>query len=185
MELNKINENFFNKDAEEVAKALLGRVLVRKFSDKGNERVLKAKIVETEAYYDEKDPASRARQNGDLRKTMLNEPGTILVYGVHNNWLINFVTNSKGKAQAVLLRALEPLNFQENTRGPGLLTKAMFIDKKFHNQNILNSKELWIESGLNYKDGLEIIEKFRIGIKKDLPKKLRFYIKNNEYVSKK
>ena len=61
---------------------------------------MKAKIVETEAYYDEKDPASRACQNGDLRETMLMEAGTILVYGVHNSWLINFVTGKKGEAAA-------------------------------------------------------------------------------------
>ena len=108
-----MDRNFFVRDAEIVARELLGKVLVRKFDD----QILKARIVETEAYYDEKDPASRACQNGDLRETMLMKAGTLLVYGVHNNWLINFVTGEKGKAEAVLLRAVEPLNFKSPMKG--------------------------------------------------------------------
>ena len=173
-----LNKNFFLRDAEIVARELLGKILVRKI----NNKILKAKIVETEAYYDERDPASRARQNGDLRETMLDKEGTILVYGIHNNWLINFVTNEKGKAQAVLLRALEPLNFKGKTNGPGLLTKALKINKKFHKKNICENEELWIEDN---KEDFEIEEAFRIGVKIDLPEKLRFYIKGNKFISRK
>mgnify|MGYP001584083746 FL=1 len=121
-------------------------------------------------------------QKGDLRETMLMEAGTILVYGVHNNWLINFVTNDEGKAEAVLLRALEPLNFQGNVKGPGLLTKALKINKIFHKKNICDNKDIWLE---NNDEKFEIVESFRIGVKKDLPKKLRFYIKGNNWVSRK
>lgn len=174
----KINEDFFSDNADDVAKKLLGKILVRKINGKN----LKAMIVETEAYFDEKDPASRAVQNGDLRKTMEMKPGTILVYGVHNNWLINFVTNLEKKAEAVLIRALEPINFRGNTKGPGLLTKSLRIDKKFHKGNVGASKEIWLEENPKSYD----FEKgFRIGIKKDLPKKMRFFIKNNPYVSRK
>ncbi|MCX6711495.1 MAG: DNA-3-methyladenine glycosylase [Candidatus Woesearchaeota archaeon] len=174
----KLNKTFFLRDAEQVARDLLGKILVRKI----NNKILKAKIVETEAYYDENDPASRARQNGDLRETMKDKEGTILVYGVHNNWLINFVTNKKGKAEAVLLRALEPLNFKGKTNGPGLLTKALKIDKNLHKKNIYDNKELWIEDN---KEDFEIENTFRIGVKRDLPKKLRFYIKGNKFISRK
>ena len=225
----KLNKEFFSRDAEIVARELLGKILVRKIKD-ANNKILKAKIIETEAYYGSEDPASRACQNGDLRETMLSEAGTILVYGVHNNWLINFVTNEKGRAEAVLLRALEPLNFSERCNGPGLLTKAMKIDKSFHNKNIIDNNELWLEENENDKDeknnkktvnnkiqykeknkkykkplikhienksntefkensnfkskNIEIVEAFRIGVKKDLPQKLRFYIKDNKYVSR-
>jgi len=174
----KLDKTFFLRDAEIVAKELLGKILVRKI----NNKILKAKIVETEAYYDENDPASRARQNGDLRETMKDEEGTILVYGVHNNWLINFVTNKKGKAEAVLLRALEPLNFNKYTRGPGLLTKALKINKGFHKKNICENKDIWLEGN---KKTFEIENTFRIGVKKDLPEKLRFYIKGNTFISRK
>jgi len=175
---------FFLKDAEIVARNLLGCVLVRKID--GNDRKeLKARIVETEAYYDENDPASRARQNGDLRETMKMDAGTILVYGVHNNWMLNFVNNKEGIAQAVLIRALEPLNFNLRCAGPGLLTKAMQVDKRFHKQSILNNKELGLELDKEGKKNgnFEIDKSFRIGVKRDLPKKLRFYLRDSQWIS--
>jgi DNA-3-methyladenine glycosylase len=175
-----MKQDFFCRDASIVAKEILGKILVRKIGPK----ILKAKIVETEAYFDEKDPASRAVQKGDLRETMLMEPGTILVYGVHNNWLLNIVTNIKGKAEAILIRALEPINFNTKTSGPGLLTKALKIDKSLHKENIFSSKKIWLEESKN-QENFEIVEGFRIGVKKDLPIKLRYYIKNNKFVSKK
>lgn len=173
-----MDKQFFNRNAEIVARELLGKVIVRRVGDE--ER--KARIVETEAYFDENDPASRACQNGDLKETMMMEAGTILVYGVHNNWLVNFVTDEKGVASAVLIRAAEPLNFYDNCRGPGLLTKALGITKNFHKHNLLNNNEIWLEDN---KDEFDIIEGFRIGVKKDLNKPLRFYIKDNRHVSKK
>lgn len=173
-----MNEDFFVQDAESVARILLGCVLVRRIGGKDK----RARIVETEAYYDEKDPASRACQNGDLRKTMMMEAGTMLVYGVHNNWLLNFVNNQESLAEAVLIRALEPLNFKGKCNGPGLLTKAMSIDKKFHKQNIFNNKLIWLEK--KEKD-FQTGESFRVGVRKDLKKKLRFYIKDNKSVSRK
>lgn len=175
----KVLKEFFDRDAEIVAKELLGKIIVRKIEDK----ILKAKIVETEAYYDENDPASRACKNGDLRETMLMDAGAILVYGVHNCWLINFVTNKKGNAQAVLLRSLEPINFNERSNGPGLLTRSLNIGKEFHKVNIYNNKEIWLEYPKE-EEKIEIGEAYRIGVNKDLPKKLRFYIKNNRFVSK-
>jgi len=175
----KMNNNFFSRDAEQVARELLGKILVRNV----NGKELKARIVETEAYYDEKDPASRACKNGDLRETMKMDAGTILVYGVHNNWLINFVTGKEGKAEAVLLRAVEPLNFSVKCNGPGLLTKALQINKELHKQSILDNDELFII--YEDKETFEIVESNRIGVKKDLKKKLRFYIKGNKHVSRK
>ncbi|MEK6820089.1 MAG: DNA-3-methyladenine glycosylase [Nanoarchaeota archaeon] len=174
----KLGKDFFSRDAEVVARDLLGKILSRKQGKK----ILKARVVETEAYFDEKDPASRACKNGNLRETMKMQGGTILVYGVHNNWLINFVTGEKGKAEAVLIRALEPLNFNARASGPGLLCKALGIDKNFHGKSILNNKELWIEYN---KEKFNIVERKRIGIKKDLSKELRFYIDKNKFISKK
>jgi DNA-3-methyladenine glycosylase len=174
-----MDENFFNREADVVARDLLGRVIVRNIEGKE----LRAKIVETEAYFDENDPASRACQNGDLRETMMMGPGTILVYGVHNNWLINFVTGNIGKASAVLIRAIEPLNFEGKGNGPGLLTKSLEIDKIYHKKNVLDNGKIKIES---YGDNLfEISKSFRIGVTKDLETPMRFYIKDNKFVSRK
>lgn len=174
-----IEKNFFMRSPDIVARELLGKVLVRKIGDEE----MRARIVETEAYFDENDPASRARQNGDLRETMLMNAGTILVYGVHNSWLINFVTGSEGKAEAVLIRAIEPLNFEEKCNGPGLLTKSFQINKSFHKQNLFDNEELFLEEG--DEKGIEIIESFRIGVSEDLDKPMRFFIKENEFVSRK
>ena len=174
-----MDKEFFTRDAEIVAKELLGKILIRQVG--GGKR--NARIVETEAYFDDSDPASRACQKGDLQDTMKMDAGTILIYGIHNNWLMNFVTGSEGKASAVLIRALEPLNFEGKCSGPGLLTKALQIDKSFHKQNIFDNEELTILNN-NKINNFEIVEAFRIGVRKDLPKKLRFYIKDNEYVSR-
>jgi DNA-3-methyladenine glycosylase len=176
--LDKMESKDFS-DAEQTARKLLGKVLARKVGGK----ILKAKIVETEAYYGKTDPASRACKNGDLKETMEMEAGTILVYGVHNNWLINFVTGEKGNAEAVLLRALEPMNFEGNLNGPGLLTKSLEIKKEFHKKNIFDCGDMWIEEGeeVNKKN---IVESKRIGVSKDLDKNLRFYIKDNKFVSR-
>ena len=170
----EIGQNFFMRDAQEVARDLLGKEIVRKEKEE-----YRARIVETEAYFDEKDPASRARQNGKLREIMKGRPGTILVYGVHNNWLLNIVTGEKDKAEAVLIRAIEPLNFKARTKGPGLLTEALKIDKSFNAEKI--GENIKFEQG---KDNFKIESGKRIGVSEDLDKDLRFWIKNNEFVSR-
>ncbi|PIO08585.1 hypothetical protein COU59_01230 [Candidatus Pacearchaeota archaeon CG10_big_fil_rev_8_21_14_0_10_34_12] len=171
----KLGKEFFAHSAEKVAKELLGKVL--------NTNGKRARIVETEAYYGKEDPASKASKgNGDLSKTMAMSPGTILVYGVHNNWLVNFVTGKEGEAEAVLLRALEPLNFEGRCNGPGLLTNVLNIKKNLHKKDLSEIDEIFIEDN---EEKFEIQQSFRIGVSKDLPKKLRFYIKGNKHVSKK
>lgn len=168
--MKPLTKKFFEKDAREVAKKLLGKIIIRKYKNK----ILKGRIIETEAYYDEKDPASRACKKGDLRNTMLMKGGTILVYGIHNNWLFNIVTGKENEAQAVLIRAIKPLNFKEKINGPGLLTKALSIDKSFHKKNIFECKEIKIlDDGFKAK----IFSSKRIGVKKDLSINLRFFIK--------
>jgi DNA-3-methyladenine glycosylase len=179
MRRGKLGKDFFARDAKTVAIGLLGKTVVRKI----NGRVMKSKIVETEAYLDENDPGSRARQNGDLRQTMMMPPGTILVYGVHNNWLVNFVTGKEGDAEAVLIRALEPLNFDSNCSGPGMLTKALSIDKTFHKKNVSENSDIWVED--DESSGVEIVPAYRIGLREDMKEKMRFYVKGNRFVSRK
>lgn len=173
MKLNKLDKSFFNKNASIVAKNLLGKILV--FGNK------KARIVETEAYFSEWDPASRASKGKNkVSEIMIKSPGTILIYNVHKYNMLNFVVGEKGDAQAVLIRALEPLNFDLRCSGPGLLTQSLEINKSFNNKNFEDFFEI-LEDNTNF----EIKNSFRIGVKSDLNIPLRFYIKNNKFVSKK
>jgi DNA-3-methyladenine glycosylase len=181
MDLSIISKNFFSKRADEVAKKLLGKYIVRKI----NGKKLIAKIVETEAYFGEKDPASRAYGGKitKISKWMYEGPGTTLVYMVHANWLFNIVTGKKGEPEAVLIRAVEPINFDADTSGPGKLTRALKIKGKHSGLNVCKKdSEIIVCKGKNEK--IKIGRSHRIGVSMDLKKKLRFFIAGNKFVSK-
>lgn len=173
-----LNEEFFNRKAEIVAKELLGKILIRKIDGKN----LKARIVETEAYYGSRDPASRAFKKVKMSLPMFSKPGTLFIYNVHKYLMFNIVTEKEGKAGAVLIRALEPLNFKADLSGPGKLTQILKINKALNNKSLFSIKEIKILDDC-YKN-FEIAKSNRIGVTKDLKKKLRFYIKGNYFVSK-
>ncbi|MGL5244829.1 MAG: DNA-3-methyladenine glycosylase, partial [Sarcina sp.] len=104
----RLEKDFFNRDARIVAKKLLGKIIVRKI----NNKILKARIVETEAYIGKLDKACHAY--GDKRtkrtETLYAEAGTAyvyLIYGLYN--CLNFITNEVDSAEGVLIRAVEPL----------------------------------------------------------------------------
>jgi DNA-3-methyladenine glycosylase len=188
-----LNKKFYERDSAIVAKELLGKILVRKLGKKK----LAGKIVETEAYYGKEDPASRAYSGGPKYcvKLLYDKPGKALIYNVHNNWLFNIVVHEKGKAGAVLIRALEPVDGTEImkknrretdvrrlTNGPGKLTKALGITKELNGIYVTSEKsEIFI---VDNKEKFEIGSSHRIGVTKDLKKKLRFFIKGNEFVSR-
>ena len=169
----KLSKNFFNRPADKVAKELLGKILCRRI----NKKILNARIIETEAYFNEKDPASWARY-GKRKSNILmwDSPGKILIKNVHKYKMLNFITGKKGEASAVLIRALEPLNFKARCNGPGLLTSCLNIDKSFNGKNIFKNKNIWIEEK-NKKEEFKIFRDFRVGVKNDLKEKFRFYIK--------
>jgi len=185
---------FYLRDPAEVARDLLGRILVRVIDG----HRLSCKIVEVEAYYGPEDPASRARKGGDLRRVMFGGVGIALIYGIHRQWLLNIVAHEEGKPGAVLIRSGEPLEGVELmkkfrgiddppllTSGPGRLTKAMNIDKRLHGKPVyVMDYGLWIEKGEKFPSKLIEIS-HRIGVSEDLPIPLRFYVKDNAYVSRK
>ncbi|MEM2925493.1 MAG: DNA-3-methyladenine glycosylase [Methanocellales archaeon] len=189
-----LSRKFYLKDPALVAKNLLSKVLVRKI----NSKLLVGKIVETEAYYGEKDPASRAyRGMKNFNKPMWGEAGRAFIYMVHANWLFNAVAHPENEAGAVLIRALEPLNgveemkkyrkvsdLTELTSGPGKLTKAMKITEELNGTDLTNiESEIFI---CHWKaEEAKIRSSYRIGVSRDLPLKLRFYLESNPYVSRK
>ncbi|WP_262122321.1 DNA-3-methyladenine glycosylase [Anaerococcus sp. Marseille-Q5996] len=197
-----LNKEFFKRDTLSVAKDLLGKIIVK--NDNGI--IYKAKIVETEAYLGVDDRAAHTfgDRKTERNKIMYADAGTVYVYqtyGIH--FMLNFVTQDKNIPEAVLIRAIEPLNqfdkislnrfgkiyneltsYQKKniTNGPGKLTKALNIDKALNGNNLFN-QSFFVEDDNSIFD--IIIDK-RIGIDYaqeaiDFP--YRFYIKDNSYVS--
>src|SRR5271170_4105001 len=129
--MQKLPRAFYDRDTRVVARELLGKYLVHQSS--GLKRV--GKIVEVEAYLGPQDLAAHSAK-GLTRRTrvMFGPPGhayVYLIYGMYH--CMNVVTESEGKAAAVLLRAIEPVkNVGGRSQGPGLLCRAMHIDKKLN-----------------------------------------------------
>lgn len=194
MEMKVLSREFYLKDPAIVAKNLLGKLLVRRIKSE----LLIGRIVETEAYYSEKDPASRAyRGLKNFNKPMWGEVGRAFIYMVHANWLLNAIAHPENEAGAVLIRALEPLdgleemkknrrvsNLTELTSGPGKLTKAMKITKELNGADLTNIESEVFICQCEEKIIFKIRSSHRIGVSRDLPIKLRFYIESNPYVSK-
>lgn len=132
----KLDFKFYHRPCLEVAKDLVGKVLVHDTP----EGQLRLRIAETEAYCGEEDTACHAHKGRTKRTEVLYaEAGTIyiyLCYGMH--WLLNVVTGEKEQPQAVLIRACV------DAMGPGKLTKALGITGELNRQSITESK-LWIE----------------------------------------
>lgn len=180
-----------NNTASEVAPRLLGCILERSFEG----GLLRARIVETEAY-DQTDAASHSYKWQTPRTAvMFGPPGRLYVYftyGMH--YCCNVVVGSLGQGSAVLIRAVEPLQGEEImavnrhgrdglalTNGPAKLCQALSIDKALNGHNLHDEPlRLVIEEPTPAQD---IIQTTRVGIShaKDVP--WRFYIRNNPFVS--
>lgn len=187
-----LNRKFFQKDPKNVALNLLGTKLVRK----SDLQIFEGMIVETEAYYGEKDPASRAYDGLKFyNKAMWSLPGNLFIYNVHKYWMFNIVAHYPNEVGAVLIRAVEPLTGIEYmkrsrqtedicqlTNGPGKLTISFKIDKSLNEMDITSEKShIHI---VKYKTDFKISSSKRIGVKKDLKQNMRFFIDSNKFVSK-
>ena len=177
-----LKRSFFLKATPYVARKLLGKIIIRKL----NGRKYSGRIVETEAYLGENDPASHASRGRTPRNSvMFGKPGVAYVYfcyGAH--YLMNIVTEKEGRAGAVLLRGLEPIkSININTDGPGKLTKGLKIDKELNGFDLTTGKKFYVcDDGFkDFKCG----KSGRIGISKGKEKLFRYYIKGNKFVSKK
>jgi DNA-3-methyladenine glycosylase len=182
--VQKLPRTFYDRDTVLVAQELLGKWLVHKSA--GVERV--GKIVEVEAYLGEHDLAAHSSKGLTARtKTMFGPPGfayVYLIYGVHH--CMNVVTEHAGHASAVLLRALEPVkNLEAKTNGPGLLCRAMKIDRRLNAHDLLSDNFFVAQPEVAEK--FSIVKRPRIGVdyaKHWTKRLLRFYIKDNPFVSR-
>jgi DNA-3-methyladenine glycosylase len=189
--MHPLPRSFYSRRTDIVARVLLGKILVRRMGDD----LLGGVIVETEAYFGGDDPASRAF-NGlkEYNRVMFEEPGRLFIYNVHKYWMLNLIAHDNGVG-GILIRAIEPTmglktmqrnrpvkNPQNLTSGPGKLTLALSVDK------CLNGVDATSESSpiyvLDNKLEFEVGTSHRIGVTRDLPEHYRYFIKNNEFVSK-
>ncbi len=183
---------FYERDPETVAKELLAKRLIRKIG----KNLLEGIIVETEAYYGLHDPASRAYHGiKKYNKPMWKEPGRAFIYNVHKYWMFNIVAHKPNNIGAVLIRAIEPTKGIEIIKknrpakklfdlanGPGKLTMALKINKDLNGIPVTSCEsEITIA---NNKMKFEIESSHRIGVRKDLKRKLRFFIKGNRFISR-
>jgi DNA-3-methyladenine glycosylase len=183
--LKKLTKEFYDRDTVVVAKELLGKYLVHTL----NQVSLIGKIVEVEAYLGAHDLAAHSAKGLTKRtQVMFGPPGHAYVYMIYGMYhCMNVVTESEGHPSAVLIRALEPIdNIKGRTQGPGLLCKEMGIDKRL-NGHSLESTDFYIAS-TNETLPITIVKKPRIGVdyaKHWAKRLLRFYIKDNSFISRK
>jgi DNA-3-methyladenine glycosylase len=139
----KITRDFYAKDTLTVARELIGMHLVHAHGD-----TLRAgRIVETEAYQGPEDLAAHSSRGRTARtEVMFGPPGHAYVYFIYGFWYcLNIVTGAQGVPHAVLLRALEPVSgIEDKTWGPGLLCRAMHIDKRLNGADLCGDV-LWLE----------------------------------------
>ncbi|MBD3190878.1 MAG: DNA-3-methyladenine glycosylase [Candidatus Heimdallarchaeota archaeon] len=201
MELKKLERSFYRRNTLTVAGELLGKYLVHN----SGEGTTIGMIVETEAYIGPEDKAAHSYKGRRTNRTevMFGPPGqayVYLIYGIH--FCFNIITNEKGKPEAVLIRALEPVkgldlmrkrrgfseitkkNKPELTNGPGKLCNAMGIDKSLYGADLTGEK-LFLAYPPNRPD-FEIASTPRINIdyaEEAIDYPWRFLIKGNHFVS--
>lgn len=196
---------FYARAADEVARGLLGAVLV---STTGG-ALTSGRIVETEAYMGPHDPASHAAERvGRTARNaaMFGPPGIAYVYRIYGlHWCLNAVTGEEGYPAAVLIRALEPLDGidvmlrrrglgaaaggagrrrrdRTLTSGPARLAEALAIDGAL-NGHPLQAPPLVLAEHEPV-DEAEIETAPRIGVTRAADWPLRFFIRDNPWVSR-
>ncbi|MEM8781718.1 MAG: DNA-3-methyladenine glycosylase [Planctomycetota bacterium] len=200
-EAPRLDRAFFRSDPVSVAKRLLGQRLVHV----ANGRRVAGLIVETEAYLGHVDKAAHSygRRRTQRTETMFADGGTVYVflnYGIHR--LLNFVVAGVDQPQAVLLRALEPVEGLDEMRarrpkakrdtdlcsGPGKLGAALGIELAHDGTDLTTSGSLFVERVRTRAiSRSQIVIRPRIGVGyaeewADAP--LRFYVVGNPHVSR-
>lgn len=191
--------SFYNRNKVwQIAEELIGKIVVTNFND----NLTAGRIVETEAYNGIYDKASHSFNN---KRTARNEvmyaaagvSYVYICYGMHH--LFNVVTNKENIPDAVLIRAVEPMeglnimlkrtNKKQNdftiTKGPGNLSRALGISKNTSGIALTSENLFLCDDGFLFSKN-EIVNSPRIGVESagaDALLPYRFFVKNNQYVS--
>lgn len=182
IDMKKLDRTFYTINTIEAARKVLGKILVHQTG----ECIISGRIVETEAYLRD-DPACHASRGMTKRnEVMFGEPGHAYVYFTYGfHYCLNFVTQPEGIPEAILIRALEPLEgieiMQRNRNreretdlcsGPGKLTQALGIGIEQNGEDLLSDTLYVLDDGV---DVGKIITRPRIGIKEAVHEPWRFY----------
>lgn len=194
--------SFYEHSPETVARALLGKLIVREYD---GER-LAGRIVEVEAYFGAEDPAAHAFSGRTARNAVLfGPPGFAYVYFIYGMYYcLNVSCEPEGQAGCVLIRALEPVDGLATmaklrklpqspkpqllasglTSGPGRLCQALDITRAVHNGLDVTSPSscLRIEDDGHQPENILVTP--RIGIRHAAERPARFLIEGNKFVSR-
>ncbi len=196
--MTPLPRDFFARDTLQVARDILGQVLVRVLD---GER-MSGRIVEVEAYIGEDDRASHARLGRTPRnEAMYGPPGHAYVYQIYGlHHCLNIVTGPEGFPAAVLIRALEPLEGLEQMRqrrgiadpvlltaGPARLCQALGIDRRLDKADMCAPDAvLFVEAGAPLPDD-RIATSPRVGVPGDERARTvpwRLYVRGHPCVSR-
>ena len=159
----KLPRSFYARtDTLAIARELIGMHLIHADGDTRSV----GKIVETEAYLGPQDLAAHSAKGRTPRtEVMFGAPGHAYVYFIYGFWnCMNIVTSPKDVPHAVLLRALEPVEgISDKTWGPGLLCRAMRIDRTLNGADLCG-KRLWLEPPPSMSRSVRISCGTRIGV---------------------
>ena len=194
-----LTRNFFARDTQQVARELLGKILIRRWDNKN----MSGRITEVESYVGEDDLACHAARGRTPRTEVLyGPPGytyVYLIYGVYH--CLNFVTEQTGFPAAVLIRSLEPLEgvtamqtarhtdkLRQLTTGPGKLTQALHITRDLNHHDATKRSDLYVvDDGFTIRPTM-IAQSPRVGVDYAEACALypwRYYLKDSEFISKK
>jgi DNA-3-methyladenine glycosylase len=137
--MKKLRRLFYHRDAETLARELIGAVLVHRRQG----RIFRARIVETEAYVGPHDLASHSSKGRTKRTEVMFGPAghayVYLIYGMYE--MFNIVAGKRGSGQAVLVRAAEPLDgWQADLSGPGKLTRGFGITRSHQGMDLTTDR---------------------------------------------
>ncbi len=186
-----IGRSFYARPTTVVARELLGKILVRRIG----KATLTGRIVETEAYTSD-DPASHAyRGRTEVNRALFGQVGHAYIYLTHGHHCLNVVAKRGKPAGGVLIRAIEPLRgidlmrklrgeigSRYLARGPGNLTRALKIDKRFYGLDLTKSGPLFIAEADS--ESFRVARTARIGVTAAEEKRWRFIVRDNPFVSR-
>ncbi|MEX0668120.1 MAG: DNA-3-methyladenine glycosylase [Candidatus Saccharimonadales bacterium] len=181
-------------DIQTAAKSVLGWKIVRNLD---NGKILSGSIVETEVYHQEDEASHTFGGKMSKRNQVMFGPAArayvYFTYGMH--YCMNITAGPDGYGAAILIRGLEPLDGVETMKvnrrqddiyqlcsGPAKLTQALMIDTALNGHDLAKPPLQLIPAGKVGES--DIVTTTRIGISKAIDQPLRFYIKNNPYISK-